>query len=68
MEQNEIDNVYDAYDFGFTDGMRCMMKEMKHFLDETQTVTKEEFILRIEQCRHECKKEILEKIYEENSQ
>ena len=45
----------DVYDAGFYAGARCVIKELKGYIDSE--MSEEELILRINQCKYECTKE-----------
>jgi len=63
---NKTIDISEIYDSGFDDGTSCTMKEIKSFI--ITEMSKSEFILRLEQCRQECKKEYIDRIIQEQVQ
>lgn len=51
------------YNSGFDSGVRCVIKELKSYVKSE--MTEEEFFLRLEQCRHECRQEHMDGLTKE---
>lgn len=50
----------DIYNSGFDAGAHCVIKELKGYVKSD--ISEEEFFLRLEQCKHECRGEYLDNL------
>lgn len=53
----------EIYNAGFESGARCVIKELKSYVNSE--MTEEEFFLRLEQCKHECRGEYMDNLMKE---